>query len=128
MFEKASRKKLRFDTAAGNISVEDLWDLPLTSVTGVSLDTLAKSLNKAVKENDEESFVVKKTTLNEVLDLKFSIVKHVIEVRLDEIEQKENAAARKAKKEMIMGIIAEKQTDKLKGTSINKLEAMLAEL
>lgn len=128
MFEQASRKKLRFDTVAGNITVEDLWDLPLTSVSGASLDTLAKSLNKAVKESDEESFVVKKTTLNEVLDLKFSIVKHVIEVRLEEIEQKENAAARKAKKEMIMGIIADKQNDKLKNTSIKKLEEMVAEL
>ena len=31
MFTKASRLKLRFQSPAGLLSSEDLWDLPLTS-------------------------------------------------------------------------------------------------
>lgn len=31
IFEQASRQKLRFETSAGKLSIEDLWDLPLTS-------------------------------------------------------------------------------------------------
>ena len=128
MFEQAAKLKLRYETKRGNISTEDLWDLPLTSTAGVSLDDLAKLLNKAVKDNEEESFVVKKSATNTILDLKFSIVKHVIEERLAEIERKADEAATKARKDKILGIIADKEDDELKGESIAKLKAMANKL
>ena len=48
-FEKASRLKLRFNTAKGDITVEDLWDLKLESRNGFDLESVAQSLNRAVK-------------------------------------------------------------------------------
>jgi hypothetical protein len=128
MFEKASRKKLRFDTVKGLVTTEDLWDMPLTRADSFSLDDLAKSLNRALKESEEESFVVKKSSENTILDLKFSIVKHVIKTRLAEIEERENAAATKAKKEKILAIIADKEDDSLKDKSISALKKMVADL
>jgi hypothetical protein len=127
MFEQASRLKLRFETSRGNISTEDLWDLPLTSITGFSLDDLAKSLNKAVNES-EESFVVKRSKTDEILALRFDIVKHVIEVKLAEAEASRKALENKAQKEKIMGIIADKEDDALKGKSIPALKKMANEL
>ncbi|MCK5615305.1 hypothetical protein KAR91_76280 [Candidatus Pacearchaeota archaeon] len=128
-FEQASRLKLRFETPKGLISVEDLWDLHLTSRgTNLSLDNLAKSLNKAVKESEEESFVVKKSRTNAILELKFDIVKHVIKVRLEDAERKENALAIKAQKEKILGIIADKEDDSLKGKSVASLKKMIKDL
>jgi chemotaxis signal transduction protein len=128
MFEKASRLKLRFGTSRGNITTEDVWDLPLTSPNGACLDDLAKSLNKAVKDSGEESFVVKRNTVNTTLALKFDIVKHIIKVKLEELEARETAAATKAKKEKILNIIADKEDDSLKNTSVDKLKEMLADL
>ena len=59
MFEQASRLKLRFTTARGSLSVEDLWDLPLTSTTGKpNLDDIAKSLNRELRATSEETSFV----------------------------------------------------------------------
>ena len=129
MFEKASRIKLRFVTTKGGVTVEDLWDLPLISRKGnFSLDDLAKRLNKEVKENGEESFVVRRNTANTLLDLKFEIVKHIIKVRLDELEQKENAAAQRVKKQRILEIIAGKEDEELAGKSVDDLRKMVEDL
>ena len=92
MFEKSSRLKLRFETDRGNVSVEDLWDMPLTSRATTSLDDVAKQLHRSLKENEEESFVIEKSGANEMLEMKFSVVKHVIKVRLAEQAASENAA------------------------------------
>ena len=128
MFEEASRLKLRFNSTKGMATGEDLWDLPLLSRTGVDLDSLAKSLNKAVKESGEESFVLKKNEINSILELKFEIVKRVIEVKIEEAEARDKAADNKAKKEHIMSIIADKESDDLKGKSIKDLKKLIGEL
>lgn len=127
MFEKASRMKLRFETGVvGNLNVEDLWDLPLVN-SKVSLDLLAKKLNKEIKENEEESFVVERSTANTTLKLKFDIVKHIIKVKLEEKEASEKAVKNKAKKEKIMTIIAAKEDETLTNMSVEDLQALLEE-
>ncbi len=125
IFEKAVRLKLRFNTIKGGLAVEDLWDIPL--VGDFSLDELAKSLNRAIKENADESFVVQaKKNEKEVLDeLRFAIVKHIISVKLADIEDAENATARKAYKEKLLTIIAGKKDAKLEGKSLKDLEKMV---
>jgi hypothetical protein len=127
MFEKASRLHLRFTTALGNLSVEDLWELPLIHHLE-SLDTIAKDLNRAIKELGEESFVETKSDMDAVLNLKFDIVKHIIAVKLAENEASRNALERKAKKEKIMAIIADKQDDELKGKGIDELKELFNSL
>lgn len=125
IFEKAVRLKLRFNTIKGDLAVEDLWDIPL--VGDFSLDELAKSLNRAIKENADESFVVQaKKNEKEVLDeLRFTIAKHIISVKLADIEDAENATARKAYKEKLLTIIAGKKDAKLEGKSLKDLEKMV---
>lgn len=127
MFEEASKLKLRFQTSVGVLSVEDLWDLPLVS-QGISLDNLAKLLNKAVKESEEKSFVVKKSTMNITLGLKFDIVKHIIKVKLEEAEASEKKEINKAKKEKILELLAKKKDDALEEKSEDELKELLEEL
>lgn len=128
MFEKASRKKLRFETSRGNISAEDLWDLPFTSFNGDSLDSLARKISKAIRENETDSFVEEVSAKDSILELKLEILKRVIAVRLAERAAAEKEVETKAKKEKIIAVIAEKEDDSLKGKSVASLTKMLEDL
>jgi len=129
MFEKASRTKLRCNTDRGYLSTEDLWDLPLISRRGnFSLDDLAKKLNRQIKEAGDESFVTERSPANATLELKFEIVKHIIKVRLDDLEQRENAEVLRVKKKKILEIIAGKEDEELAGKSVDDLKKMVEEL
>lgn len=123
LFEQASRLKLRFQTAKGLLSTEDLWDLPLTN-----LDTLAKSLNKQVKETEEESFIEVKSSANEKLETMFEIVKHIIKVKLTEREIAKVAKENAAKKVQILELIHQKKNESLANMPLEELEKMLADL
>jgi hypothetical protein len=125
LFEKASRMKLRFVTPVGNLVVEDLWDLPLTSGVGhANLDDLAKAFNDQL-QNSEVSFVKKPAEKDKAAAVSFEIVKHVIKVRLAENQAAKDALDRKAKKEKIMEIISRKQDAELESTSLEELQAQL---
>lgn len=128
MFEKATKEKYRFETARGNITTEDLWDMPLTNLDGFSLDNLAKSLNRALKESEEESFVIQRSNASNVIDSKLDIVKRVIEVKLLDIKEKENAVAKEAKKGKILDILADKEDSSLRSKSKKDLMKMLEDL
>lgn len=122
MFEYATRNKVRFPFK-GLISVEDLWDLSLTN-----LDSIYKTLNKQVKQSEEESLLNTKTTVDKELDVQIAIVKHIVAVKLAEQEAREKASAKKAQKQKIMAIIASKQDEALRNSSVEDLQKMLDEL
>ena len=129
MFEKASRMKLRIESAKGLISVEDLWDIDLIARTtnGLSLDNIAKGLYRKVKDMDTTSFVVKAVEGDTRTELAFDIVKHIIAVRLAEADVRRNAESVKAKNQKILEIIGAKENEKLMSASLEELRAMLGE-
>ncbi|MBB6053539.1 hypothetical protein [Armatimonas rosea] len=131
MFEKATRLKLRFETTKGLLSVEDLWELPLTSPTSkVNLDEIARGLHHKVTTQTEVSFVnpTAKSAAAEKDQLALDIVKHVIGVRLAENEAAAKARANAEQKKKILEILDEKDTESLKGKSTEELRAMVAGL
>ena len=128
MFEAATRLKLRFDSSKGQLSVEDLWELPLTSAKNANLDDIARGLHRQLKNGDDVSFVNVAQKSDEVVQLKFDIVKHVIDVRLAENEAARAASANREKKQQLMAIIAQKKDAALQGTSLEELEAMVASM
>ena len=129
MFMKASRLKLRFDTPKGQLSVEDLWDLPLTSDTGkANLDDIARSIFKQLKATDDVSFVVKEQKSDEIVQLKMDIIKHIIDIRLVEKEAALLAKNNREKKQQILQIIAQKENEQLAGSSLDELKALAASL
>ena len=111
MFEKATKEKYRFISAKGNLTVEDLWDLPLTHSKALSLNGIAKVLNYEIKENGDESFVLEPTAVNDELETKFAIVKHIIKVRLAWKNALIITQDNKRKRDQILTLISEKKND-----------------
>lgn len=125
-FIQATRSKLRFSTTRGELSVEDLWDLNLTSATGKpNLDDLAKSLNRALKSTDDESFVTPAVKVDDGNALRFEIVKSIIAVRLLERDAAAQAKEKAEKKQKIMGFIESKQDEALSNMPIEELRKLL---
>lgn len=128
IFEQAVRQQLRFDTTKGMLSVEDLWQLPLTSTTGkANLDDIARGLHHTLQDSKDISFV-KPTVTDNGLQLKFDIVKYIIDTRVAERDAHVEATKRTEKKQQILALIATKENEQLAGTSLDELRAMAESL
>lgn len=55
------------------------------------------------------------------LELKFNIVKHIIDVKVAELEARKDAAEKRAKKQKLMELISKKQDAELEGKSVDEL-------
>lgn len=128
LFELATRNKFRFSTVKGEVSSEDLWDMPLTSRNNFDLDTVAISLSKQISENSEMSFVKTTTTANKTLKDKLEVVKHVISTKMAEAELKETLKYKEAERELLKSALQEKKVDAVKGLTVEEIEARLASL
>lgn len=129
IFYQALRKRLRFSTATGELTTEQLWEIPLTSSKGVSLDTIAKSTHRTLKDMDEESFVTAvKNPEKGLLELKLDILKEVIRIRQEEIAELSEATNKKQLKQQLTDILAQKQQKSLLDLSEEEIQKKLKEL
>lgn len=127
IFEQATRQAFRFETTKGHLTVEDLWNLPLTSVNRANLDDIAKGLQKKLSETSL-SFVADTTPVNKVYQAQFDIVLHIINTKIAEAKAAEQYRQAREKKQKIMAIIEQKQDEALSSASLEDLEAMLNSL
>ena len=130
IFEQASRQKLRIATLAGVIAVEDLWDLPLTSTmkNRLNLDDLARQFHKQVQESATLSFVTPASGVDVSVQLTFDIVKYIIDVKVAERDEAKVKADRSAQKQALLEVLAQKETEELRGKSADEIKAMIAAL
>ena len=122
-FEIATRKKLRFQSGRGPLSVEDLWDLKLPQ-----LDTIAVAVDEEVANSPKKSFITTRSVANKEAELKLEILKHIIQVKLEEEEAKLKSIEKKEKKAKIMELLEQKQVESLTSKSEDELKQLLAEL
>lgn len=131
-FEKATRMKLRFSTDKGDLTVEQLWDLPLThtSEKGVSLDGIAIAANRELQSLATESFVSTATTnpRKGVLELQLSILKRIIAVKIEDNEKARLRAAAASERARLTEILASKEDAALANLSVEAIQQRLAEL
>jgi len=128
LFELALRGKFRFDSVRGELTTEDLFQLPLTSRNGLDLDNVAKAVNAELKEMGEESFVEVVSPRKTELEYKLEIVKYIIKMRKDENAAKLEFAKRKQEIEKIESLLERKSEEALSSLSEEELKSRLASL
>lgn len=130
IFERASRGKLRFESSVGDLTAEQLWDLPLTAKGDrPDLDKLARGVNSELKGLEEGSFVqITPDPRKTELELKLEILKHVIESKLADKARAEKAAENAERKRRLMAILATKEDEALAGKTKEEIEAEIAKL
>lgn len=126
LFEMASQFKFRYPYK-GMITTEDLWDLSMSQ-----LDTVYKALNKELNVTQEDGLIVTKSAdegvkANELRN-KLEIVKYIFNAKQQAAELQRMAAENAAKKQHILGILAQKKENALQNMSEEELTQMLAEL
>lgn len=124
IFERAARAKLRFLTSKGNLSTEQLFDLSLTE-----LDTVARSVNKAIKSEGEESFIEENQSKTQVIDtLRLEILKSVIKSKQSAIAAAETRAANATRRRRLEEALANKEDASLLEMSADEIKAELEAL
>ncbi len=129
IFKQATKLKLRFSSVRGDLTVEDLWDLPLTSKSNLSLDGVGKPIQKVLRESDEDSLVdVPTTSKNELNSLRLAIIKEIISVKQEENLIKQNQAAIESQKALLKQALASKKVDEINSLSVEEIEKRLASM
>lgn len=128
LFEKVVRNKVRFDTSIGLLSAEDLWDLPLTHKFKISLDSIAIALNRELKECTTESFVQKVNPRIKTLQLKFDVVKHIIDTKLQESKEREERMVRESRRQELLALKDKKRQELDSQRTMEEIDKELAEL
>lgn len=130
LFEIASRQKWRFATSRGELTVENLWDLPLQATGNPSLNSVAVGINSTLKSFADDSFVEPSKASKEqlVLAQKLELVKHIIAVRIAENKARVDAAAKQSEIRKLEEILAQKRETALTNLDEAELEKRLAEL
>lgn len=133
IFAIAARKKFRFPSTRGELTVEQLFDLPLLATgsrtLGFDLNTVAKSINTELKAAAEESFV--ETSTNPAagdLETKLEIVKFVIAEKKAAAEKAKARADKRQRRQLLLDAIAAAQARELGAASPADLQKQLDEL
>lgn len=122
IYKNALRQNIRFEFK-GLRSTEELWDL-----TVEQLDDIFQRLNAERKTKSEESLLSTKTAETAELDLKIAILRDVVETLQQEKADREDAAAKAARKQKILEAIARKKDDELGNLSVEELEELAKQL
>jgi hypothetical protein len=129
IFETATRKQFRFPSSKGDLTTDQLWTLTLASHSGFDLNSVAVSVNNALKAVTEESFVnIKPNPGKTDLEAKLEVVKYIISVKQEEQASARSAADKAAKREKLVQALANKEDEALTNLSPDEIRAKLAEL
>ena len=130
LFIQATRKAFRYPSIRGDITTEQLWDMPLLSKgNGFDLDTVARSLYNTVKELSEGSFVETRANPRQAeAEAKLELVKFVIATKQAEAKAAGLRLERADQRRKILDALAARENDELTKANREELLAKLAEL
>jgi hypothetical protein len=127
LFVIATRKQFRFPSEIGDLTTEQLWELPLTSRRGANLNAVAIAVNTALKGLAEESFVgnTNDPRRREFED-KLEVVKFIIAVKQEEQQAAQDRLALQETRRQLQEAIAAQEGKQLLETPLEDLKAKLA--
>lgn len=130
LFETATRENYRFESEKGALVVSDLWQLPLVSKRGPSLQAVAVAVHREIQKLGGETFV-RTSDVDprlETLMKKLDVVKRIIEVREDEVRLAKLQKSREQEKEKLLEVLEKKQQDALSELTQEELLARIKRL
>lgn len=120
MYKSASKLKLKYITTKGVVEINDLWDFTL-----VQLETLIKSINRILKQNNNDdglSFLSSTTIVDVENQLRFDIAKDIYLTKKQENEERLNEIKIREHNRKIDELISKKKEQKWEELSIEELE------
>lgn len=123
LFIIAARKKFRFNSAHGQLTVEDLFDLNLAK-----LDFIAVALDEEIQKAGRKSFVQKRTNSTTALEAQLEIVKFVIETKQTEAEERKIKEQNEARRAFLLDLKNKKALEQIEGLSIEEIDKQIASL
>ncbi len=132
LYKFAAQTALRFPSRVGELTVEQLFQLPLKSTrpNGADLDSTARTINGRLKEKTEESFVEDTAAdpQRHALTVSLEIVKDVIATKQAENRAAAAKVTRAAERKKLLDAYNAKKDANLAAMPIEELEKKLAEL
>lgn len=130
MYKFAVQSKLRFPSMRGDLTVEQLFDLPLKSNSGFDLDNVARTIHGDIKAIGEESFVEATTNSprKRILESSLEIVKDIIKTKQEENAARLNKTKKAEERRKILDAMNAKKDQQLSEASLEDLEKKLAAL
>ena len=123
MFENALKNGFRYPSNKGLITTEDLFCLSLND-----LNEIAKKINKLIKDSEEESFIPGPNFNNNNNSKRLDIVKHIINLKINEQNAKMIEKSNAEKRQRILEIINKKDEESLENMSKEELEKLLTSI
>ena len=124
-FFRATRKKLRFPSNRGTLSVEELWDLSLES-----LDVIAVKLAEEIsRQQNVRSFISDKPNKEASAQaLRFEVVKTILDTKVADRDRVKLAAEKAATKATLKDLLLRRQDEKNATLTEEQIRAQLAAL
>lgn len=127
IYKKASKKKLRFSTNRGSLSVEQLWDLPKEEIRQLVIKAREAAKKSSGEVSDTELSFLDAPAKTKATDdeLRFEILKDIYLTKKSAEEKAQKRAEVKENNKKILDLIARKQDEALEKKSIAQLEKLL---
>lgn len=123
LYVKATRNKWRWSSDKGSVSIEQLWELPMTS-----LNRLLLALDANIAKSGESSYLDSASSQTTELKEKREIALNVLNTIKAERSAARERIAKKAEREKLLAIKAKRQEESLDKMSDEELDARLAEV
>lgn len=125
MFEQIIKQKIRFVGLglSGTPTIEDLYDMSKEQLA----DMEVKQQENVDKYGKQNRFARKNNKLA-MEELKLKAISYIIDTKVSEEEESVNISAKKAKREELLSLLAEKERDANRNKSVEEIKKELESL